>query len=128
MTPRQIFTVFGGFGLFLGSLGAVQLLVVSGGQIVPSLLALAGGLAIGLACGVYRVAQLHYSETARVRLADQSQAASPPNWKRLWIASLPILLTVPITRALGAPVAVEFTVMTLVLVVVLAQLRHRRRQ
>lgn len=128
MTPREIFSVFGKFGLFLGSLGAVQLLVATRGQIVPALLVLGGGLGIGLAGGLYRVVQLHYSQTARARMDAQVQASSPPNWKRLWIGSLLILIPVPITRALGAPAAVEFTVTTVVLVVVLVQFRRRSRR
>lgn len=125
MTPLEIFSVFSKFGLFLGSLCAVQLLVATRGRIAPALLALAAGLGIGLAGGLYRVVQLHYSPTARARMDAQVQATSPPNWKRLWLGSLLILLPVPITRALEAPAAVEFTVMTLVLVVVLVQFRRR---
>lgn len=127
MTPRAIFTAFGGLGLFLGSLAAVQFLFTTGGQILPSLLALAVGLAFGLAAGACRVIQLRYSETARVRLAAHVEGAPPTNWKRLWIGSLLIFLPMTITRALGAPVAVELTVVTLTLVVVLVQIRRRSR-
>lgn len=128
MTPRQFFTIFGGFGFFLGSLGAVQLLVVSGGRVVPTLLALASGLAIGLACGFYRVLQLRYSETARARLTTQVEAAPPRNWKRWWIGTLLLLLPIPVIRGLDAPVAVQFTVTTLILVVVLLQVHRNRRR
>ncbi len=73
MTFKQFLTVFGGFGLFLGSLGAVQLFVVSEGRVIPSLLMLLAGLAIGFIVGLYRVIQLRHSAAARASLAAQPQ-------------------------------------------------------
>lgn len=120
--------MFGGFGLFLGSLVAVQVLVTTRGQIVPSLVMLAVGLAIGLSCGAFRVVQLRYSEAARQRLATDVQAASPMNWRRLWVGSLLFVLPLPVARALGAPAVVEFTLMTLLLALVLVHLYRRSRR
>lgn len=73
MTLKQFLAVFGGFGLFMGSFAAVPLFVASGGRIIPSLLMLLFGLAVGFACGLYRVIQLRYSATARAKLAAQPQ-------------------------------------------------------
>ncbi len=128
MSAKQFFVWFGGFGLFAGSLGAVQLLVTTRGRIVPSLLMLAVGLGLGLLCGVVRLVQLRYSEAARQRLATDLENPSPPRWLRRWVGALLYVLPLAVTRALGAPPAVEYTVMTLVLAVLLVLLYRRSRR
>jgi hypothetical protein len=128
MSAKQLFVVFGGFGLFLGSIGAVQLFVTSRGQIVPSLLMLVVGLVLGLLGGVFRLVQLRYSEAARQRLAADSQVASPTNWIRLWIGTLLFVLPLAVTRALRAPAVVEFSLMTILLALILVQLYRRSRR
>ncbi len=128
MSAKQLFVVFGGFGLFLGSIGGVQLFVTSRGQIVTSLLMLVVGLVLGLLGGVFRLVQLRYSEAARQRLAADSQVASPTNWIRLWIGTLLFVLPLAVTRALRAPAVVEFSLMTILLALILVQLYRRSRR
>lgn len=80
MTLKQFLGVFGGFGLLLGSSAAVPLFVASGGRIIPSLLMLLFGLAVGFTAGLYRVIQLHYSAAARAKLAAQLAAQGEPSF------------------------------------------------
>lgn len=67
MTLRQYVVTFGCLGLFMGSLGALQLYIMTDGHIVGSLIALLSGLSLGLLAGVYRVLQLRSASNGRER-------------------------------------------------------------
>ncbi len=125
MKFKEFLTVFGGLGLFLGSLSAVQLFVVSGGRVIPSLLMLLGGLAIGFTGGLLRVIQLRHSAAARASLAAQPQPSlssvfSPGNL-------ILLLLGVPPMLAVGlrAPALVQVAVVIPLVVAVALQMSRK---
>ena len=125
MTFKEILTVFGGFGLFLGSLGAVQLFVVSEGRVMPSLLMLLAGLVLGLIGALYRFIELRHSAAARASLAAQPQ---PSLSSVLSLGNLILLLLcVPpmLAVGVGAPALVQLAVLIPLVVAVALQLSRR---
>jgi hypothetical protein len=128
MNLRQFVSVFGGFGLFMGGLGAVQLYLVTDGNLVGSLIALLLGLSLGLLLGMYRVLQLRFKVTRASAEDSVPIHVARASWSLENLALILLSLLPMIAAILDAPpvVALALVLPPLALLIVRSK-RHSDR-
>jgi hypothetical protein len=122
VTLRQFVTFFGGFGLLLGGIGAVQVLIATGGNAGATLIMLLFGVTLGVLAGAFRVVQLRYSPAARARWEAQVRASAGRSRFDLATATLLLLSVLPLlASALDPPAWVPLALLIPTLMVLAAR-------